>query len=189
MKNDFNDRLQIAEETNNMITRDDACNTHVSRSAKKMLTFMEICKNLSVLSHDQKMKVATIIVTDSFGEICSIGYNGDYSGGPNVRADMNHGHSNFLHSEENALFHLGKPHELRGNLILMCTHKPCTMCAKRIVNSGIKRVVYETEYTDTLGQTDEIFLTSAVTCLSIKKLLSSKEILDSYLDHTLRKVF
>ena len=157
------------------------------RQAKKVITFMQICKNLSVLSHDQKVRVATIIVTDSFGEICAIGYNGDYSGGPNFRSNLQHGQSNFLHSEENALFHLGKPQELRKSLILLCTHKPCTMCAKRIVNSGIKRVIYDENYTDSLGQADAIFSSAGIKCLSMSDLLSSKETLNAYLQHALCK--
>jgi dCMP deaminase len=152
-----------------------------TRGAKKLRTFMQMCKDLSVLSHDQKVQVATIIVNDNFSEICSIGYNGDYSGGPNFRVDMTHGQSHFLHSEENALFRLGKPHELRENLILICTHKPCTMCAKRIVNSGIRRVIYETDYRDTIGETDQVFSNSKVLCESIGDLLASPKTLENYL--------
>ena len=142
---------------------------------------MQICQNLSLLSHDTKHKVATIIVTNDFREICSIGYNGDYKGGPNNRSDMRRGHSNFLHSEENALFHLGRPFDMRQNLILMCTHKPCTMCAKRIVNGNIRHVLYDSEYVDELGQTDEIFSSSGVKCNQISALISAEESTGSYL--------
>jgi dCMP deaminase len=152
------------------------------RSLEKIQTYMQVCRDISRLSHDSKIQVATIIITDNFKEICSIGYNGDYSGGPNSRTDMTHGQSNFLHSEENALFHLGKPLELRSHLILMCTHKPCSMCAKRIVNSGIKRVIYDTEYSDSLNQTDQIFEASGVKCFSLDSLFCSKEKLDAYLN-------
>ena len=31
---------------------------------------------------------------------------------------------------------------------LYCTHQPCVMCAKMIVNSGIVRVVYQEGYPD-----------------------------------------
>ena len=31
---------------------------------------------------------------------------------------------------------------------LYCTHQPCVLCAKMIVNSGIKRVVYDQGYPD-----------------------------------------
>jgi dCMP deaminase len=146
------------------------------RTALKMRTFMDFCVSLSALSHDPKYQVATVILTENFREICSIGYNGDYKGGPNVRVHLEHNQSGFLHSEENALLQLNKPLELRDQLILMCTHKPCTMCAKRIVNSGIRRVIYKNEYSDVMGMTDEVFSTSGVACFSFDSLNSTKEL-------------
>jgi len=137
------------------------------RQLFKLQTFMQICETLAQLSHDDKYKVATIIFTNDFREICAIGYNGDYSGGPNVRISYEHGQSGFLHSEENALIHLETPFALRSSLVLMCTHKPCTMCAKRIVNAGIKSVIYKYEYADSLNQTDEIFEASRIKCCRI----------------------
>ena len=38
-------------------------------------------------------------------------------------------------------------HEL-DNSTLYCTHSPCTVCAKMIINTGIKRVVFEQNYPD-----------------------------------------
>ena len=146
-----------------------------ARKSLKLKTFMNICESLSALSHDEKYKVATIITDDNFREVYSIGYNGDYKSGPNIRTDFDHGQSGFLHSEENALMHLSKPYELRANLILFCTHKPCTMCAKRIANSGIKKIVYKNEYEDALNQTDEIFLRAGVSCHNFEVLYGSIE--------------
>ena len=31
---------------------------------------------------------------------------------------------------------------------LFCTHQPCSICAKMIINSGISRVVFEQGYPD-----------------------------------------
>lgn len=154
----------------------------MTRSSLKLSTFMNICTNLASLSHDSKYQVATIIITDDFREICSIGYNGDYAGGPNTRVNFSSGQSGFLHSEENALFHLGRPLELRSKLILMCTHKPCTMCAKRIANSGIQRVIYNNEYHDDINGTDDIFYRTNVTCLSFNQLSSDNSLLEAYLN-------
>ena len=146
----------------------------MNRLTFKLKTFMKICKDLSLLSHDTKYQVATIIVTDDFREICAIGYNGDYAGGPNKRENFEQGQSGFLHSEENALFHLGRPLNSRDDLVLICTHKPCTMCAKRIVNSNIKRVVYDKQYADELNQTDEIFANSSVFCSKFDNLIEKE---------------
>lgn len=139
----------------------------MSRNEQKLRTFTEMCLKLSELSHDPKFKVAALIITDDFREICAMGYNGDYKGGPNVRADMDPGKSGFLHGEENALYHLCKPYELRSNLIMICTHKPCPMCAKRIVNSGIRRVYWVNDYTNLGPGTDEVFLNGKVECSQV----------------------
>lgn len=147
----------------------------MSRLELKLRTYMQICKDLAALSHDTKCAVAAVAITDDFREISAIGYNGDFTGGPNERTDFSHGRSGFLHAEENVLFHLGKPFELRDSLIMLCTHKPCTMCAKRICGSGIRRVIYETDYVDELGRTDEIFRSTGVRCVSLDGLLASAD--------------
>lgn len=143
------------------------------RKILKLKTYMKICRDLSALSHDTKYAVAAIAITDNFSEICGIGYNGDYSGGPNVRTNFDHGKSGFIHSEANLLTHIGRPYELRKNLIIMCTHKPCTMCAKLIVNSGIKRVVYDEDYVDEEGGTDDVFRDSGISCRKLSNLVKS----------------
>ena len=137
------------------------------RQRQKINVFKNVCIEISTLSHDPKFKVGTIIITDDFRDVCAIGLNGNYVGGPNKRESEQTGMSGFLHSEENALFHLTKPYELRDNLIMICTHKPCPMCAKRIVNSGIKRVLYINEYNALGNATNEIFNTSGVFCTNI----------------------
>lgn len=138
-----------------------------SRKHLKLQTFMKMCKKLTVLSHDPKYAVATMIVTNDFREICAIGYNGNYKGGSHERDSLDSGLSGFLHSEENALFHLVKPYELRENLILLTSHSPCPMCAKRIVNSGIKHVVFDKEYPVGHDQTIKIFADGEVNCEKI----------------------
>jgi dCMP deaminase len=157
--------------------------TQVSRSVLKLSTFMKICHDLSVLSHDLKYNVASIAVTDDFREIASIGFNGDYAGGPNERTNFSHGQSALLHAEENLISHLSKPYELRRYLIIFCTHKPCTMCAKRITNSGIRRVVYDLDYIDELGMTNEIFAKCGIRCENYHDLMSSQQNLDSFLNN------
>lgn len=137
------------------------------REVLKFLTFKQICLQLSNLSCDEKYKVAAIVITRDFRDICAIGYNGNYKGGPNSRDSLEIGLSGFLHAEENCLLHLDKPFELRGSLIMICTHKPCTMCAKRIVNSGIKTVLFVHDYDNVSAQVDQIFKQSEVCCFKI----------------------
>ena len=125
----------------------------IDRRKIKLDVFKNIALEIAQLSYDPKHRVGTIIITDDFREICAIGYNGNYKGGPNSRDSDEVGKSGFLHAEENALFHLNKPYEHRAPLLMICTHKPCPMCAKRIVNSGIKNVMFIEEYA-ALGEID-----------------------------------
>jgi len=145
----------------------------LDRHVKKLSVFMKMCNELSSLSYDDKYKVASIIITKDYREVCAIGYNGGYKGGPNKRSSLDHGKSGFLHAEENALFHLCKPYELRNDLLMLCTHKPCSMCARRIVNSGIKDIVYYADYTDAEAATDHIFEITGTSCTKFDDILQN----------------
>jgi len=153
-----------------------------NRHIKKLNVFMNMCREISTLSHDPKYKVAALVITPDYREVCAIGYNGDYAGGPNERESLEHGKSNFIHAEENVLVHLCKPFELRHNLILFCTHKPCTMCAKKLVNAGLKTVLYDQDYIDAIGQTNDIFRRAGVFSMKLEDLLSSRVFLSNYID-------
>jgi dCMP deaminase len=148
-----------------------------NRHLQKLEVFMKMCKELSTLSYDEKYKVSSIIITSDYREVCAIGYNGSYKGGPNQRSSLEHGGSGFLHAEENALFHLCKPYELRNNLLMLCTHKPCSMCAKRIVNSGIQKIVFDIDYVDQEASADQIFQVSGTKCIKYQDLISFPQIL------------
>lgn len=145
----------------------------LNRHKQKLDVFMKMCIELSSLSYDLKYKVASIIITKDYREVCAIGYNGSYKGGPNERTSMIQGQSGFLHAEENALFHLCKPYELRGELLMLCTHKPCSMCARRIVNSGIKNVIYHSDYIDAEAASDHIFSVTGTACVKFDDLLQN----------------
>jgi deoxycytidylate deaminase len=50
-----------------------------------------------------------------------------------------------LHGEENAIINCDVPRYTPK--VVLCTHLPCALCAKRLVNlGGVERVVYETDY-------------------------------------------
>lgn len=120
----------------------------MSRQLQKLEVFGNICRQVSQLSYDPKYKVGAIVITNDFREVCAIGYNGNYKGGPNEREGSATGESGFLHAEENALYHLTKPWKERADLIMIVTHRPCRMCLKRIVNAGIQIVYYLDDYED-----------------------------------------
>ena len=53
-----------------------------------------------------------------------------------------------IHAEQNAIIQAAKLGINIDGGTLYCTHQPCSVCAKMIINAGIKRVVYEQGYPD-----------------------------------------
>jgi len=100
-------------------------------------------------STDPKYKVGCVIVPEDNTGVLALGYNGDHKGGPNQRDSEESGQSGFIHAEINALIKMD--YNNPKNKIMYVTHSPCYMCAKAIINAGIKKVIYIQEYTDTRG--------------------------------------
>lgn len=53
-----------------------------------------------------------------------------------------------VHAEQNAIIQAARLGVSVEGATLYCTHQPCSICAKMIVNSGIVRVVYKFPYPD-----------------------------------------
>lgn len=53
-----------------------------------------------------------------------------------------------IHAEQNAIIQAAKIGLSIQGATLYTTHQPCSVCAKIIANSGIRRVVYEQGYPD-----------------------------------------
>lgn len=58
-----------------------------------------------------------------------------------------------IHAEQNAIIQAAKIGVSIEGAILYCTHQPCTICTKMIVNSGIARLVYLYPYPDEFART------------------------------------
>ena len=56
-----------------------------------------------------------------------------------------------LHAEANALTKLARSTQSSDGATLYCTDMPCVECAKLIIQSGIRRVVYDRPYRITAG--------------------------------------
>lgn len=52
------------------------------------------------------------------------------------------------HAEQNAIIQAARLGISIDGATLYCTHQPCIICAKMIINSGIKRIVYKNGYPD-----------------------------------------
>ena len=53
-----------------------------------------------------------------------------------------------VHAEQNAIIQAARVGSSVEGCTLYCTPQPCVICAKIIINSGIKRVVYKEGYPD-----------------------------------------
>jgi len=111
--------------------------------------WMSCSKVISARSYDPRHQVGTIVVTDDNTQVLSVGYNGNYAGGPNEVESDAPGETGFIHAEINALLKLDYNNPKVKKMYV--TLSPCRMCAKAIVNSGIDEVIYGEEYRDTSG--------------------------------------
>lgn len=53
-----------------------------------------------------------------------------------------------IHAEQNAIIQAAKLGISVDGATLYCTHQPCSVCAKMIINVGIARIVYDQGYPD-----------------------------------------
>ena len=120
--------------------------------------FMEMAFLVSKRSTCLRRRVGAVIVRDK--HVISTGYNGSPRGTKHceelgcIRQQMNipsgtrHELCRGVHAEQNAIIQAAKLGVSIEGATLYCTHQPCVICAKMIVNSGIKRVVYGEGYPD-----------------------------------------
>ena len=111
--------------------------------------WMDFAYSIARRSYDPRHQVGAVVVTGDNTQVLAIGYNGNYSGGPNeVESDVP-GESGMIHAEINAL--LKMDYNTPKTKKLYVTLSPCKMCAKSIINAGVDEVIYDTEYRDTSG--------------------------------------
>lgn len=96
-------------------------------------------------SYCERRKVGAIIVKNSM--IISDGYNGTPSGFENVCEDSAGVTKPYvLHAEANAITKVARSNNSSDGATLYVTASPCLECAKLIIQSGIKRVVFNELY-------------------------------------------
>jgi len=112
-------------------------------------TWMSIARTVADRSYDPRLKVGSIIVSKDNTRLLSLGYNGNYRGGPNEPDSLDPGQSGFIHAEVNSLIKCD--YNFNQEKTMYLTHSPCPQCSKLIINANIHRVVYENEYRNTEG--------------------------------------
>ena len=120
--------------------------------------FMEIAKVVAKRSTCLRNNVGAVIVRDK--RILSTGYNGAprdmehcleigcIRDQQNIASGTRHELCRAVHAEQNAIIQSALHGVSVEGATLYCTHQPCILCAKMIINSKIKRVVYSNNYPD-----------------------------------------
>jgi dCMP deaminase len=105
--------------------------------------------------------VGSLLVKDKY--IVSTGYNGAPSGSPhcedigclrqqlNIPSGERHELCRAVHAEQNAITQAAFFGASTNGSTMYVTCQPCVICAKMMINAGIKKVVYIEGYDDTLS--------------------------------------
>lgn len=139
--------------------------------------FMEIARVVSTRSTCLRRKVGAIIVKDK--HILATGYNGAPKGFKHcsetgcireklgVERGERHELCRGLHAEQNAIIQAAVFGISIKDGIMYTTHFPCSVCAKMLVNAGIKEIIYQNDYPDKLAE--EILMESNIKVRKLKK--------------------
>lgn len=119
--------------------------TESEKQNKLDMRYLRMAKIWSENSYCQRRKVGALVVKDKM--IISDGYNGTPSGFENICEDENNLTKTYvLHAEANAITKIAHSSNSSEGATMYVTASPCIECAKLIIQSGIKRVVYSEKY-------------------------------------------
>lgn len=124
--------------------------------------FMDIAILVAKRSTCLRRSVGAIIVKDK--RVLSTGYNGAPSGvrhcaevgclreNLNIESGKMHELCRGIHAEQNAIIQAAYHGVSLKGASLFCTNLPCSICAKMIINAGIKKIYYHSGYADELSE-------------------------------------
>ncbi|MDA8234934.1 MAG: cytidine/deoxycytidylate deaminase family protein [Clostridia bacterium] len=124
--------------------------------------FMEIARVIAQRSTCLRRQVGAVIIRDN--RILTTGYNGAPAKLKHcleigcIREKMQvpsgerHELCRAIHAEQNALIQAAVHGVSIDNSTIYITAQPCVLCAKMIVNAGIKKVVFAGDYPDQLAR-------------------------------------
>jgi dCMP deaminase len=122
---------------------------------------MEITDLVARRSTCIRRAVGAIIVKDK--RILSTGYNGAPTNirhcsdvgclrdQLNVASGQRHELCRGIHAEQNAIIQAAYHGVSIDGAVLFCTNQPCSICAKMIINAGIRAIYYHSGYADPMA--------------------------------------
>ena len=143
--------------------------------------FMRIAKVVSSRSTCLRKKVGAVLVRDK--RILSTGYNGAPTGmkhcsevgclreQSHVPSGERHELCRGVHAEQNAIIQAALHGVSIEGATLYCTHQPCILCTKMLINAKIRRVVFREGYPDPMAR--EFFADAGV---EVSQLSEEKEV-------------
>jgi dCMP deaminase len=144
--------------------------------------FMEIARLVARRATCLRRQVGAVLVKDR--NILATGYNGSPSGlrhctetgclrnRHNIPSGQRHERCRGLHAEQNAIVQAAKHGTNISGATLFCTNAPCVICAKMIINAGIRQVVYLEGYPDDLAL--EMLQEAGVAVQALAQLLAER---------------
>lgn len=124
--------------------------------------FMELATVVAKRSTCLRRHVGAIIVKGK--RILTTGYNGAPAGLPHcaelgclreqqhVPSGERHELCRAIHAEQNAIIQAALHGIGLADSTLYCTHHPCSLCAKMLINAGVRRIVFRGDYPDELSK-------------------------------------
>jgi dCMP deaminase len=124
--------------------------------------FLDIARLVATRSTCLRRQVGAVLVKDK--RILATGYNGPPSGLPHcldvgclrermgVPSGERHELCRGLHAEQNAILQAAFHGISIKGATLYCTHHPCIICSKMLINAGISKIVYLEGYPDPLAK-------------------------------------
>lgn len=132
--------------------------------------FMQIASVVATRSTCMRRKVGALLVLNK--RILSTGYNGAPSGLSHclevgclreqlkIPSGERHELCRGLHAEQNAIIQAAVHGVAIKGSVLYCTHYPCALCAKMLVNAGVRSLVLSENYPDALAK--ELFTEAGI---------------------------
>ena len=126
--------------------------------------FMKIAMLVSERSTCLRHHVGAIIVKNR--RVITTGYNGAAAGVRDclelgclrnelgIKSGERHEICRAIHAEQNAIIQAAKHGQDIEGATIYCTHSPCIICAKMVVNAGIKKFITYGNYPDIGGVKD-----------------------------------
>ena len=124
--------------------------------------FMQIAQIVKTRSTCMRRQVGCVIVKDK--KILATGYNGAPSGLThcletgcirkklNIPSGERHELCRALHAEQNAIIQAAISGVTISGSKVFCSHHPCSLCAKMLINSRVKEIYYAEGYPDSLAK-------------------------------------